>query len=146
MLMLSASAQAQGYEQKTESQVQAQSDESKPAAGSHGAATIEQHEEGVIEPNASDSALEDQHGLDQADELARSDTADDLAMPEDLDANDPDRVAQAETPQADAPDADQLPQGLQDQDQRTDAGSNNGSDLNANRNDLEPIPAPNNRQ
>ena len=153
MLMLSASqiAQAQDYgESQPESQAQvAQPDAPMPTSEPDDLAIIEQEEQGVIEPKAGETAVDDQHGLDAADELARSMPLDDseepdssLAMTEDLDADDPDRLAQAPL----VPDP--MQSEIQDEDQRTDAAPNNGPDLEAEQNapDLEPMPAPNNQQ
>lgn len=159
MLMLSASqiTQAQDYgESQPESQAQvAQPDASTPTSEPDGVAIIEQEEQGVIEviePKPGEAAVEDQHGLDAADELARSmplDNAEEpdasLAMTDDLDADDPDRLAQAPL----GPDP--MQSEIQDEDQRTDAAPNNGPDLEAEQNahegrDLDPLPAPDNQQ
>ena len=146
MLMLSTSAIAQNQdygEAQIDLQAQAEQPDASMPEGDALSATIEQHEEGVIEPKADESPIDDPHGLDAADALARSDTPEDSALAEDADANDPDRLAQASPP-----DPDLLQQEMPDEDQMTDASSNNGPDLEPEPNalQLEPMPELNEQQ
>ena len=151
MLMLSTSqgARTQGYlESQRDSYPQASQD-SMPTSEPYDTAATAQHEEGVIEPKPGESAVEDPHGLDAADELARSMPLHDaekpdasLAMTEDLD--DPDRLAQASPPEPDL-----MQQEILDEDQTTDANPS-ASDANGDANELEghdlgPSPAPANQ-
>ena len=137
MLVLSTPTMAQPQLDET-SQAQAQAQAQAPTE-SHGAA-IEEHE--LKPPEASADASV---GVESDDELGPADVAPPIpsdeelktAMPDDADADDPDRLAQANQPDADQPQQTIDEAGMP----AADAAELEGEKALEGR-DLEPMPAP----